>query len=75
MPTFRKIGRKNLCLQHEAEAYVAAVFDLPAPPQPQEIKLLTPGEFAAMLRRSKHTIRKDIARQARQAAAEPNRAA
>ena len=33
---------------------------------------MTPAEFGAMVRRSIHAVRKDIARQARQAAAEPD---
>jgi hypothetical protein len=68
MPRFRKIGGRNLCVEHEAQACVAEAFVLPPPPPPETVKLLTPAEYAEMIRCSIHTMQKDIARQPRQAA-------
>jgi hypothetical protein len=74
MPRFRKIGGKHFCLEHEALACVAEAFGLPPPPQPETVKLRTPGEYAEMIRCSIHTMRKEITRQARLAAATPDEA-
>jgi hypothetical protein len=67
LPPFRKIEGKNLCVEHEAQIFVARAFGLPPPPPSPEVKLITAAEFAEMLRCSIHHMRKRIARQARQA--------
>jgi hypothetical protein len=75
LPPFRKIEGKHLFVEHHALAYVAKAFDLPPPPEPERVKLITPAEFAELLRCSIHHLRKRIARearQARQAAAAPD---